>query len=118
MTDNPLHIDPAHTALLVMDYQTGIISMTGAEALLPRMAGVIATARNRGIQIGYVRVAFTDTDYEAIPEANQAFRAAAAGRRFHDQDPETAIPEAIAPRPEDIVVRKTRVGAFSRRRRG
>ncbi|MEA2214084.1 MAG: hypothetical protein QOF83_4032 [Solirubrobacteraceae bacterium] len=35
------------------------------------------------------------------------------GQAFHADSPTTAVHERIAPRPEDIVVRKTRVGAFS-----
>ena len=37
----------------------------------------------------------------------------AASRRLHDEAPETAIHDAVAPEPGDLVVRKTRVGAFS-----
>jgi nicotinamidase-related amidase len=38
---------------------------------------------------------------------------ATRGRAMHSDDPATAIPDDIAPEPGDIVVRKTRVGAFS-----
>jgi nicotinamidase-related amidase len=42
-----------------------------------------------------------------------AARAASAGRAFHDESPATAVHAAVAPETGDIVVRKTRVGAFS-----
>jgi nicotinamidase-related amidase len=77
------------------------------------MAEAIATARSRGVRIGYVRVAFGDTDYDAIPDTNKIFAGLAAARRFHDEAPGTAIHEAVAPEPGDVVVRKTRGGAFS-----
>ena len=107
-------IDPARTALLVMDYQAAILAaVPEADALLTRVAAAISIARSRGVQIGYVRVALDDADYDAVPQTNKGFAAAAAGRRMHVETPETAIHDAVAPQPGDLVVRKTRVGAFS-----
>ncbi len=114
MAETTQTIDPKQTALLVMDYQTAIIGRLGdADELLSRMAKVIETARGRGIQIGYVRVAFDDDDYAAIPEANKIFAGIKSNRQMSDKSPETAIDERIAPAAGDIIVRKTRVGAFS-----
>jgi nicotinamidase-related amidase len=114
MTDAPRTIDPRQTALLVMDYQAGILErLPEPEALLTRAIDAIDSVRRHGGQIGYVRVAFEDADYEAIPSASAMAQAAAAGRAFHADSPTTAIHEDIAPQPGDIVVRKTRVGAFS-----
>jgi len=108
-------VDPRHTALLVMDYQAGIVErVSGAEALLSRVADAIAVVRGHGGQIGYVRVAFEDADYHAVPaHSSMAARVAAAGSAFHSESPATAIHDQVAPEPGDIVVRKTRVGAFS-----
>jgi nicotinamidase-related amidase len=114
MSDDLPAIDPARTALLIMDYQTGILErLTDADELLARMAGTLATARAQGVHIGYVRVAFADADFAALPETNKTFAAIAAGRQMHEDAPETAIHEAVAPAADDIVVRKTRVGPFS-----
>jgi nicotinamidase-related amidase len=109
-------IDPARTALLVMDYQPGILSrLPNGDALVGRAREVIAEARRGGVQVGYVHVAFSDADLAAIPETNKSFSAiaATAGRGMQADAPETAVHDAIAPEPGDIVVRKTRVGAFS-----
>jgi nicotinamidase-related amidase len=107
-------IDPPNAALLVMDYQRGIVErVADADALLARVAGAISMARARGVHIGYVRVAFEDSDYAAIPTTNKSFAALAGARMYHSAAPETAIHELVAPEPGDIVVRKTRVGAFS-----
>ena len=85
-----------------------------ADALLARAARAIDLVRDRGGQIGYVRVAFEDADYAAIPPTSMmGARVAAAGRAFHADSPMTAIDARIAPQPGDVVVRKTRVGAFS-----
>jgi nicotinamidase-related amidase len=108
-------IDPQHTALLVMDYQVQIIdALSDADALLSRTADAIAVVRRHGGQIGYVRVAFDDSDYAAIPSTNKmAARVAAMGEHVHSESPATAVHEQVAPEAGDIVVRKTRVGAFS-----
>jgi nicotinamidase-related amidase len=115
VTDTLPAIDPKHTALLVMDYQPAALgSLSDAEALLSRVAGVIAVVRRHGGQIGYVRVAFEDADYDAIPATSwMGTRVASAGRAFHSESPATAVHEHVAPEPGDIIVRKTRVGAFS-----
>jgi nicotinamidase-related amidase len=114
MTDNTQSINPEKTALLVMDYQQTILNrITNAEELLSRLAKVIDHARGSGVQIGYVRVAFSDADYAALPDTNKAFKGLATRSNMHDLAPETAIHKTVAPEPGDIIVRKIRVGAFS-----
>jgi nicotinamidase-related amidase len=116
MTDAPPAVDPRRTALLLMDYQAGILGrMDEREALLARAADAIAAVRRRGGQVGYVRVAFDDADFDAIPAASaMAGAVTRSGReRLRTDSPATAIDARLAPAPGDIVVRKTRVGAFS-----
>jgi nicotinamidase-related amidase len=115
MTEALPAIDPKHTALLVMDYQPAVLgSLSDAEALLSRVAEAIGVVRSHGGQIGYVRVAFEDADYEDIPATSRmGTLVASAGRAFHSESPATAVHEHVAPEPGDIIVRKTRVGAFS-----
>jgi nicotinamidase-related amidase len=113
MTDGP-GLSPAQTALLVMDFQDTVLGrLPDCGELVARMASAIALARGRGVTIGYVWVAFTDADYAAVPAANQTFATLADSRAMHVDAPETAIDSRLAPQPGDIVVRKTRVGAFS-----
>ncbi|BCJ33444.1 hypothetical protein Athai_09470 [Actinocatenispora thailandica] len=114
MTDSLPTIDPRHTALLVMDYQPAVLAATpDAEALLGRARQAIDTARRHGAHVGYVRVGFTDADLAAIP-AHSPMAAAARhyGDQMHADAPATQVHESLAPQPNDIVVRKTRVGAF------
>lgn len=108
-------IDPQRAALLVMDYQNAIVGMLGEpDDLLARAADAISLTRDRGGHVGYVRVAFTDADLQTIPPTSgMGQRMATSGRAFHDDSPTTAIHERVAPKHGDIVVRKTRVGAFS-----
>jgi nicotinamidase-related amidase len=115
MTESPPRIDPKRAALLVMDYQPVVLGSLGdAEELLSRVAEAIAIVRRYGGHVGYARVAFDDADYEGVPE-HSAFAAALTTAReaLHTDSPTTAIHERVAPEPGDIIVRKTRFGAFS-----
>jgi nicotinamidase-related amidase len=105
-------LDPKRTALLVMDFQQGIVQrMPDIEQLLERVRAAIADVREHGGTIGYVRVAFTEQDWAAIP-ATAMFSSVGQNRLMHHEDPSTAIHDALAPEPGDIVVRKIRVGAM------
>ena len=109
-----LPVDPAQCALLIMDYQPLVLDLVGdGDKLVEQANDAIGVARRHGVSVVFVRVAFSDDDYAAVPATNRAFAAVAAGRQLHDSAPATAIHPALARRPDDIVVRKTRVGAFS-----
>ncbi|CAF1213433.1 unnamed protein product [Adineta steineri] len=97
-----------------MDFQAGIIGMLpNSEGLLTQAVNAISIARKQGIQVGHVRVAFEDSDYAAIPNTNKAFSAVAGSRRMQNDSPDAAFHKNVAPQAGDIVVRKTRFGAFS-----
>ncbi|MEV5510849.1 cysteine hydrolase family protein [Streptomyces orinoci] len=110
-------LDPTHTALLVMDCQPAILAFVPAgedrNALLGRVEGAIADVRANGGTIAYVRVGFTDADWNAIPASNKSFAPLAQHRVMHHEDPATAIHERLAPQDGDIVVRKIRYGGMS-----
>jgi nicotinamidase-related amidase len=109
-------IDAQTTALLVMDYQPAVLGMLGesAPALLARVGEAIRIARAHRVLVAYVRVAFDDADYDSVPPHSRfAPILKAVGEGFHSDSPATAVHDDIAPQAGDIVVRKTRVGAFS-----
>jgi nicotinamidase-related amidase len=112
-TDAP-RLDPECTALLLMDYQPGIVGrIDDAEELIGRAQTALAAARAAGMTVGYVRVGFTDEDMEAMPEGAPMARVKAMPREaMHADSPGTQVDERVAPAEGDIVVRKTRVGAF------
>jgi nicotinamidase-related amidase len=115
MTEPRHGIDSERTALLVMDYQPVVLGSLGdADELLSRVAEAIAIVRRHRGHVGYVRVAFDDADYGAVPDHSPFAPVLATAREvFHNDSPETAIHERVAPEPDDIIVRKTRFGAFS-----
>ncbi|MFI9724038.1 cysteine hydrolase family protein [Streptomyces sp. NPDC052396] len=110
-------LDPTHTALLVMDYQPAILAFVpegeDRDALLGRVAGAIADVRAHGGVIAYVRVGFTEADWDAIPASNKSFAPLAQHRVMHHKDPAAAVHERLAPQDGDIIVRKTRYGSMS-----
>ncbi|MCT9010481.1 cysteine hydrolase family protein [Streptomyces rhizosphaerihabitans] len=110
-------LDPTHTALLVMDYQPVILAVLPEDgdrkALLDRVAGAIADVRAYGGTIAYVRVGFTEADWDAVPAVNKSFAPLAQHRVMHHEDPATAIHERLAPQDGDITVRKIRYGGMS-----
>ena len=108
-------LEPSRTAVLLMDYQNGVIDrFAGTEpGLLARAAAAISTARSAGATVGYVRVALDPDEAAAVPATNKTFHAFAGRGSMGADDPATAVADELAPREGDIVVRKTRVGAFS-----
>ncbi|MEU3189289.1 cysteine hydrolase [Streptomyces sp. NPDC006992] len=110
-------LDPTHTALVVMDYQPAILASVSEgedpDALLDRVGGAIADVRAAGGTIAYVRVGFTEADWDAIPATNKSFAPLARHRAMHHKDPAAAIHQRLAPQDGDIVVRKIRYGGMS-----
>jgi nicotinamidase-related amidase len=113
-SNDAVSLDPTRTALLVMDYQPAILArLDDADALTARAAAAIATVREAGATIGYVRVGFSDEDLDAMPESAPMTRVKHMPRDFTDPDgPGTQVDARVAPEDGDIVVRKSRVGAF------
>jgi nicotinamidase-related amidase len=109
-----LAFDPKTTAVVLMDFQQGIVPRLGdqAEGLLARAAAVLESARSAGALVAFVRVAFRP-GYPEISARNQGFSAlASAGGAYLVDSPETQIVAALAPRATEPVVVKRRVGAF------
>lgn len=105
-------LDLSSTALLLMDYQRAIVvRLADPDALLGRVTRVVDLARGKAVPIGHVRVAFEPEDLLKIPATNPMFKRNAAG--LPADAPHAQFDDRVAPRPGDMVVRKTRVGAFS-----
>ncbi|HEX9066791.1 MAG TPA: isochorismatase family protein [Streptosporangiaceae bacterium] len=101
------------TVLLVMDVQAGIVARLGDQAAyLGRLSAAVAAARQAGIPVVYVTVAFRDGHPE-VSARNKTFAAIAGSGAMTASDPATAIHQAVAPRPGDPVVIKRRVSAFA-----
>lgn len=107
-------IIPQQTALMLMDYQPAVLSHApNPEAVLENAQSALSWARENGVKVVFVRVAFAPEDYDTIPDHHKAFATMKQGRLFPDGDPSLEIHPALEVDDGDIVVRKTRYGAFS-----
>jgi nicotinamidase-related amidase len=114
MTMSVSPIKPENTALLLMDFQPAILAgIADTDILLDRAHAALAWARSEKVRVVYVRVAFAPEDFAEIPPHNKAFAAVAANQFLADGSPESNIHESFDVQDDDIVVRKTRFGAFS-----
>jgi nicotinamidase-related amidase len=109
--------DPAHTAVLNMDCQAGIVSIYtkgDRAAFLARAAGVLNYARASHVTVIHVKVGFRP----GLPEVdsqNQLFGAIKASPQHQTlfQEPLGSIDPALAPAENEIVITKHRISAFT-----
>ncbi|CAM5401410.1 Isochorismatase hydrolase OS=Tsukamurella paurometabola (strain ATCC 8368 / DSM / CCUG 35730/ CIP 100753 / JCM 10117 / KCTC 9821 / NBRC 16120 / NCIMB 702349/ NCTC 13040) OX=521096 GN=Tpau_1817 PE=4 SV=1 [Tsukamurella paurometabola] len=98
-----------------MDFQRGIVDgaeRAGATAL-GNAERALSAARDHGLPVVHVRVAFRP-DYPEISPNNQAFAPIReGGDSMTEASPLTAIVTEVAPLPGEPVVTKRRFGAFS-----
>jgi nicotinamidase-related amidase len=106
-------IDPDHTALLVMDFQTDIVGRLGdrAPAIVERVAMLVTAARKASVPVVYVCVGFRP-GYPEVSANNKSFSAAAKTGQFQTTTPGSDIVAPLAPAAGEVVVLKHRVGAF------
>jgi nicotinamidase-related amidase len=111
-----LTFDRAHTALLAMDCQSGIVSqyVKPAEEFLGRASRVLEAARHANMPVIHVRVGFRPGLPE-IGDRNKLFAAVKASPQYQKlfDGPAGEIHPALGPEPGDIVVTKHRVSAFA-----
>ena len=101
------------TALLIMDVQQDIVDRYASDqGYLSRLGTAITGAREAGIAVIYVKVAFR-AGYPEISDRNKSFAAIAGTGRLTDADAGARIHPAIAPAPGEPVVTKRRVSAFA-----
>src|SRR5262249_24877697 len=111
-----LSFDPARSAVLSMDYQTGIVSIYAKdqEGMLARAVSVLKMARSLGMCIIHVRVEFRPN----LPEVSSrnillgAIKASVKQQRLV-AGASGAIHPAVATEGDDIIVIKHRVSAFT-----
>lgn len=112
---NPIP-DLSRAAVLSMDLQTAIVSIytKGQEDFLPRVAGLLNSARESGLMVIHVQVGFRPGLPE-IRSRNALFAAIKSNPQWQQifEGPAGAIHPAVAPQGDDIVVTKHRISAFA-----
>jgi len=107
-------IDTRRTALMLMDFQPAILGqIPDRDALMDKAQIALGWARANGVKVVFVRVAFVQDDYDAIPHHHKAFGNVKQNGLLAEGNPAFDIDPALEVRTGDTVVRKTRFGAFS-----
>jgi nicotinamidase-related amidase len=110
----PLTLDPARTALLVMDMEQFVIGMVGraAQATLAHTAAAERTSRQAGVSVVFVAISFAP-GYPEISPNNKTFAGIAGTGKLIQGSAETRLDPRIAPVGDEPVIVKHQVGAFS-----
>jgi nicotinamidase-related amidase len=114
MIDPAFTINPAKTAVLIMDYENDIVGMLSEDVrgpLIERASTILKEARQAKIQIIYVVVRFRE-GYPEVNLQNKLFSSLKQSGRLVEGTPGAELDSRVAPQPGDIVVTKRRVGAF------
>lgn len=100
------------TALLVVDVEQGIVERMGFGLdYVNSVAKAIDTARSASMPVIYVRMAYRD-GYPEISPNNRMLLNFTKSPDMLATAPASQIHTLITPRPDDIVITKTRVSAF------
>ena len=111
-----LVFDAAHTALVAMDCQAGIVSIYAKpqEEFVERASSVLRAARSAGMPVIQVQVGFRP-GFPEVSDRNKLFAAIKSSSQHQKlfEGAAGAIHPALGPEPGDIVVTKHRVSAFA-----
>ncbi|RQR33237.1 cysteine hydrolase family protein [Burkholderia sp. Bp9142] len=111
-----LHLEPAKSALLVMDYQEILLENYVAEerraTVLGQTAKLLAAARAAQMPVIYVIVAFR-SGHPEVSLRNRMFSFVKDNGLFLRDQATTAIHRDVAPLESEPVVIKQRIGAFT-----
>lgn len=103
----------SRTALLVMDVQRGIVERYATvPGVLSPLERALSAARQVDMPIIYVRVAFRP-GYPEVSSHNKSFSAIKGHGGMGQDESMTEVHESVRPRPQDVVVVKRRVSAFT-----
>ena len=107
-----MKLDPKKTALLTLDLQRGILGfVAGSEAIIPNAAKAVEFGRERHYQIIHVGLGFSEGHPE-ISDADSPLKRVKQNNLFVKGTPSAEFHSSIA-RPDELVVYKQRIGAFS-----
>ncbi len=107
-------MDMSGTALLLMDLQNVIVNMVPAEVdAIGPLKEAIEVARRAGITLIYVVVKFRP-DFPEVNEKNRVFGKLKSGAMpIQEGNPAAEIHSELTPAPNEVVVTKRRVSAFT-----
>ncbi|WP_436663811.1 cysteine hydrolase family protein [Alicyclobacillus acidoterrestris] len=102
-----------HPALLVMDMQNGIVSrFQENQTMMSAVQKSVEVARQKGIPVIFVRVAFSE-GYPEVSPKNKAFSQVQQMGGMTVSEYTTQIHESVQPKTGEPIVTKYRVSAFA-----
>jgi nicotinamidase-related amidase len=99
-------------ALLLMDFQAGVVERFGSPDVVQSAGRALVAARTHGVPVIFVRVGFRDGTPETSPR-NKSFSAVAARGDMGEDSAGTQVVPELEPLASEIVVVKRRVSAFT-----
>jgi nicotinamidase-related amidase len=109
----PVPVPDSRPVLLLMDFQHGIVERIADSAAVPAAGRAVRAARAAGIPVMFVRVAFRP-GYPEAAAGNPTFgRIGQLGDAMTQDHPATQVHASLAPLPDEPVIIKRRVSAFS-----
>jgi nicotinamidase-related amidase len=107
------NVEKTNTALLVMDFQRGIVNhLPNPTPAISSVAKAVNAAHQAGVMVIFVTLGFREGHPE-IPAGQYRFDTVKANNMFINSDEATAIHPDITRLPNDIMLVKKRVSAFA-----
>lgn len=101
-----------HPALILMDFQRDVVARLGRPEVVDAAARALRAARDAGIPVVFVRVAFRP-GYPEVHPGGGFGAARELGPSMTEEAPGTRVIDELAPVGDEPVVVKRRVSAFS-----
>ena len=106
-------LNPKTTAILPLDCQNGVLELLkGSDRIIPAAAKALSAAHERGYRVIHVGLGFR-AGYPEVDPAHPTFGMVRQMGKFIIGTDSAAFPASLGARPEDLVVHKHRVSAFS-----
>jgi nicotinamidase-related amidase len=100
------------TALLLMDFQAGVVERFDSSGAVPAARTALEAARAHSVPVVFVRVGFRHGTPE-VTARNKSFSARAGRPGMEEHAPATQVVAELEPLPTEVVVVKRRVSAFT-----
>jgi nicotinamidase-related amidase len=104
-----MRMSDSRPVLLIMDFQHGIVERIGDPSVVDAADRAAKAARAAGIPVMFVRVAFRP----GYPEAASFGAISQMGDAMTQDHPATQVHASLEPRPDEPVIIKRRISAFS-----
>ncbi|HTY54540.1 MAG TPA: isochorismatase family cysteine hydrolase [Candidatus Binataceae bacterium] len=104
-------LNPAKSALLIINMSNDLLGWEGVEALVPGLARLIKAARARGMTVVYSSLAFCANGTDS-GQLGRFWEMIGNGKILTKDTPGVEICSELAPAPGDIVLQRNRYSAF------